>query len=63
MKWLWHVDLNLAKRVDRNDLMRTAGMGFDILKSRRNLQDGDTMIIVVVRPPKTESNRSEASNG
>lgn len=59
MEWLWHVDLDIGRHQSKEDIMRTAGMAFDILKSRRTLKEGDTMVIVVVRPPKTESNQEQ----
>jgi hypothetical protein len=58
-EWLWHVDLDMAKHQSKADIQRTAGFAYDILLGKQTLQEGDTMVIVVVRPP-TEQRQKQA---
>ena len=55
MEWLYHVDLDLAKHADANEVAHTARQAFVFLQGRQELQSGDRLIIAIVRPRKPEA--------
>jgi hypothetical protein len=55
MEWLYHVDLDLAKHVDADEVARNARQAFVFLQGRQQLQPGDHLIIAIVRPRKPEA--------
>ena len=62
MEWTWHVDLDLAKAVSKQDLMHTAGLAWNTLSDAGRIQAGDFMVIAVVRPLKPQLQPSESGH-
>lgn len=50
MEWLYHVDIGLAAHKDATDVANTAKMAYDIVKAHQPIREGDTMVLLVVRP-------------
>lgn len=54
MKWLYHVDLDMAKHRSKADIQRTAGIAWDNIQFHNPPQPGDLLVIAVVRPNATQ---------
>lgn len=50
MEWLWHVDMPFDAHPNADSLAKTARVAWDFMKDK--VQPGDTLVMVVVRPPK-----------
>jgi len=50
MEWLYHIDLDLSQHRDGKQVAATAKLAYELVKKNQPLQEGDKLIIAVVRP-------------
>jgi hypothetical protein len=54
MEWLYHVDLDPMKHGSRADIQRTAGIAWDNIQHHQKPQEGDLLVIAIVRPNSSQ---------